>query len=55
MWRAAHRNDKWWFVVFLVVNTLAILEILYLIFTRKKDAVSEDKEKNIPPSSPTAI
>ena len=30
LWRAAHRNEKWWFIVLLVVNTLAILEILYL-------------------------
>lgn len=37
LWRAAHRNDTWWFVVFLVVNTAGILEIAYLLFTRKKE------------------
>ncbi|MDP2676752.1 MAG: DUF5652 family protein [bacterium] len=36
LWRAAHRGDKWWFVVFLVVNTAGIFEILYLLVTRTK-------------------
>ena len=30
MWKAAHREQKYWFVAFLVVNTLGILEILYI-------------------------
>ncbi len=30
LWRASKRNEKWWFVALLLVNTLAILEILYL-------------------------
>lgn len=30
LWRAATRGDKWWFVIFLVVNTMGILEIVYL-------------------------
>ncbi len=30
LWRAAHRRDKQWFIVLLFVNTLGILEILYL-------------------------
>ncbi|MBI4114714.1 MAG: hypothetical protein HY445_02630 [Candidatus Niyogibacteria bacterium] len=52
LWRAAKRNDKWWFVVFLVINLLAIPEIIYLIATRKKkdSGVSEDS-----PSAPTPI
>ena len=37
LWRAAQRNEKWWFIVFLLVNTLAILEIVYIfVITRKK-------------------
>ena len=39
LWRAARTDSKIWFVVFLVVNTLGILEILYLyIFSKKKAA-----------------
>ena len=30
LWRAAKRGDKIWFVIFLFVNTVGILEIIYL-------------------------
>ncbi|MDO8655089.1 MAG: DUF5652 family protein [bacterium] len=30
LWRAAKRNEKKWFLALLLVNTLGILEILYL-------------------------
>lgn len=30
LWRAAKRGDMWWFIAFLLVNTLGILEIIYL-------------------------
>lgn len=37
LWRAARSYHRWWFGVLLVVNTLAILEILYLfIFGHRK-------------------
>ena len=32
LWKAANRGEKIWFVVLLVVNTAAILEIFYLFF-----------------------
>ena len=32
LWRAAKRGEKIWFVVFLLVNTAGILEIVYLFF-----------------------
>ncbi len=36
LWRAARRGEHWWFMVLLVVNTLAVLEILYIfVFSRK--------------------
>lgn len=36
LWRAANRGQKKWFVVLLVVNTFAILEIIYIfIFSRR--------------------
>ena len=35
LWRAARQEQKWWFVGLLVVNTIGILEILYIyIFSR---------------------
>jgi len=37
LWKSARLDDKWWFIIFLVVNTLGILEILYIfIFTKRK-------------------
>lgn len=45
LWHAAKDNEKWWFVAMLVINTLGILEIIYLVWfrhtsphTRKKHA-----------------
>jgi len=37
LWRAARRRSYAWFVVLLIVNTLGILEIIYIFkFSRKK-------------------
>lgn len=37
LWKAVERKEKWWFVVILVLNTAAILEIIYIfIWCRKK-------------------
>ena len=39
LWRAGRRNDKVWFIVLLIFNTLGILEILYLfVFSKREDA-----------------
>jgi hypothetical protein len=41
LWKAAHREQKWWFVAFLIVNTLGILEILYIyVFSVERTAKS---------------
>ena len=40
LWHAARKGEKVWFVVLLVVNTLGILEILYLyVFSKKTEPV----------------
>ncbi len=36
LWRTAQNKHKKWFIVLLVVNTLAILEITYLFYFSKK-------------------
>jgi hypothetical protein len=37
LWKAAKNNHKGWVVALLVLNTLAILEILYIfVFSKKK-------------------
>lgn len=35
MWKAARKEHKIWFIVFLLVNTIAILEILYIFWFSK--------------------
>ena len=35
LWHSARRKQPWWFVVFLIVNTLGILEIIYLFGVAK--------------------
>jgi methionyl-tRNA synthetase len=34
LWHAARNSQKWWFIALLVINTLGILEIVYLIWFR---------------------
>ena len=40
LWHAARNDQKWWFVALLVVNTLGILEIIYLIWFRPSSHTS---------------
>jgi methionyl-tRNA synthetase len=35
LWRAAKNDSKVWFIVLLLVNTLGILDILYIFFFSK--------------------
>lgn len=38
LWKAARNNSIPWFVVLLIINTLGILEILYIyVFSKKKE------------------
>jgi hypothetical protein len=38
LWKAARQDQRWWFVGLLVVNTLGILEILYIyVFSQDSD------------------
>ena len=30
LWHSAQRKDVWWFVAFLFINTMGILELVYL-------------------------
>ena len=30
LWLAARNNSPWWFIVLLIVNTVAILDIIYI-------------------------
>lgn len=42
LWKSARNGQKIWFVVLFLVNTLAILEILYLKFWQRKEEKIEE-------------
>ncbi len=39
LWRAALLRQKWWFVAILLLNTLGLLEILYLFWISRRYSV----------------
>ncbi len=36
LWHAAKRGEVWWFIALLILNTLGILELVYIVFVLKK-------------------
>lgn len=36
LWRAANLQQKYWFVALFLINTMGILEIIYIFFIAKK-------------------
>ena len=40
LWKAAQRNDQKWFIVLLLLNTLAILDILYIYKFSKREKIN---------------
>ncbi len=44
LWKAARLYHKSWFVVILLLNTLAILDIIYIFFIAKKE---EEKAREV--------
>jgi hypothetical protein len=45
LWKSAREGSKVWFVVLLVVNTVGILDILYLYVFSKKSQPSVEAPK----------
>jgi hypothetical protein len=43
LWKAARNKNKAWFVVLLLLNTLAILEIFYIFVISRKEQDNQDK------------
>lgn len=46
LWHAARRNEKWWFIALLVINTVGILEICYLLFVVHLFAATKTQKKS---------
>ena len=36
LWTASQRRNKLWFIIILILNTFAILEIFYIFYVAKK-------------------
>lgn len=43
LWRAAKQNSTVWFVVFVILNTAGVLEIIYLYFIARKKSGTQAK------------
>jgi len=41
LWKSAKQDDKWWFAALLVINTLGILEIVYIYVFSKRGSSKE--------------
>ncbi|MFH1183375.1 MAG: DUF5652 family protein [Candidatus Moraniibacteriota bacterium] len=35
LWKSARNSQKWWFIVFMIINTVGLLEIFYLLILPK--------------------
>ncbi|MDE1919705.1 MAG: hypothetical protein KGH56_03365 [Patescibacteria group bacterium] len=55
LWHAARGGQKGWFIALLIINTLGILEIVYLVWFRSdKQKSSSSLHTPAHPSSPQA-
>ncbi|MEX0931788.1 MAG: DUF5652 family protein [Candidatus Paceibacterota bacterium] len=46
LWKAVKQNSPYWFVALLIINTVGILEILYIyIFSKRKKFVQKSTEE----------
>jgi hypothetical protein len=39
LWKSAQRGQKYWFVALMIINTLGILDIIYIYFVAKDSKV----------------
>ena len=43
LWKAAHHEQKGWFVALLIINTAGLLEIAYILFFQKTPVITAKK------------
>lgn len=43
LWRAARLGQKWWFIILFFINTVGILEIIYLFVVSRKKVKNEEE------------
>ncbi|HBB44100.1 MAG: Membrane protein [Parcubacteria group bacterium GW2011_GWA1_44_13] len=37
LWKSARKNSVWWFIALLLINTLGILEMIYIFYISEKE------------------
>ena len=47
LWMSARRGQRNWFVALLVLNTLGILEIAYILYTKNKEQNNTVEDPNL--------
>ncbi len=47
LWKAARKGSLIWFLIFALVNTMGILEILYIFVFSEKECCKKEKPKKI--------
>ncbi len=47
LWLASRRNQTWWFIALLVLNTVAILPIIYIFLVAPRYSEIGEEEKGI--------
>lgn len=53
LWKSARNDERYWFVALLVINTMGILEILYLfVFAKTKLVLVSEPSKSSRKKSP---
>ena len=54
LWRAGRNNHMGWFIVMFLINTLGILEIIYIFACQPKNPKSASAPApTVPPAAPT--
>lgn len=48
LWRAAHRNQRNWFIAMLIVNSVGVLPIIYLLMTEFRPDATDERYLNTP-------
>ncbi len=48
LWKAAKNSHKIWFIIIFLLNTLAILDIIYIMFVGKEKKEEKKEVKNGP-------
>lgn len=48
LWKSARHNDLTWFIVLLIINTMGILEIIYIFVFAKREYKKEKIENSKP-------